>query len=73
LLRRESLLLCRVRTPAMMMAPRAAGPASESRRGTNPRAMERGGYRALAMEIWLMRKVRVRERNALGREQCCDK
>ena len=35
--------------------------------------MERGGYRALAMEIWLMRKVRVRERNALGREQCCDK
>ena len=30
-----------------MTEPRAAGPASESRQGTNPRAMVRGGCRAL--------------------------
>lgn len=35
------------RTPAMIDGARAAGPASGSRQGTNPRAMVRGGCRAL--------------------------
>jgi hypothetical protein len=54
---------------AMIDGATTRWPASESRQGTNPWAMVRGAGRALAMGIWLARKVCAKERNASGREQ----
>jgi hypothetical protein len=51
--------------PAMIDGATYRWPASESRQGTNPRAMVGGGAAASAMGIWLMRK----EGDAPGREQ----
>ena len=58
--------------PAMNDGATCRWPASESRQGTNPRAMVRGGAARSAMGIWLTRKVCAKERHALGHEQWRD-
>ena len=57
------------RMPAMLEGATTRWPASESRQGTNPRAMVGGGAATLVMGIWVRWKECAKERNASGRER----
>jgi len=54
-----------------MSEPRAFGPASESRQGTNPRAMVRGGRRAVSYGDLAEAEGAWEQRDGFGRERYC--